>query len=117
MQLGSTLKSVLDTATGIIWYALEKPLEKPVPAGIFRIVSENQKISHSGDENYRTARVQLTCIANTISSLESLVESVRTALNAKTTDWEVSLPLPTRIEDKEDNLVYSIIEYYISYKK
>ncbi len=116
MDLLTQLKSTLESGTTADVYGLEKPIEAPVPAIVYTIISERQLISHSGDEKFRTARVQLTNIASSIAGIVSLVEAVRTTLNANTSNWEVSLPLETRIDNKEDNLYYSILEYYITYK-
>lgn len=116
MVLETTLKSVIETATGKICHANEKPLEAVTPCTVYRIIVERQKMLHSGDTKYRKARVQLTLIATSPSALATLRENIRTALNANKTDWEVSLPLETRIDDKEDGLYYTVLEYYISYQ-
>jgi len=116
MILETTLKTVLETATGFLAHALEKPLASATPCTVYRIIVERQKMLHSGDTKYRKARVQLTLIATSVSALATLRENIRTALNANQTDWEVSLPLETRIDDKEDGFYYTVLEYYISYQ-
>jgi hypothetical protein len=115
MNLLQVLKTTLESDTGVSCYGLEKPPTAPLPAIVITLVAENQLITHSGDRDFRTARVQLTLIASSIAGIVTLVEDVRDSLNANKTDFNVSLPLETRIDNKEDDLLYSILEYRINY--
>jgi hypothetical protein len=118
MNLDQTLKSVIQAATGFPVYALEKPVEKTVPAVVYKIIADMPILATDAtDTKLSWARVQLTHVADTYAKLKSLVEDTETVMFAKTTDWQVSVPLSTKLEDKEDNLYYSIREYSIWYTK
>ena len=115
MNLDTTIKSKVESATGYPCYALEKPLEKSLPCTVYTIVNDKKEVAHGGDTGNRKARVQFTVIASTYSAMKSVVALLENGFIANTTDFQVSLPLETRLEDKEDNQYYSISEYYIRY--
>lgn len=118
MNLNNVLASVIQTATGYPALALEHDPQGPVPSTVYRIIGDMPIVDTSGaDTKLSWARVQLTSIANTYSSLRTLVDATEAVMIGKTTDWQVSVPLVTKLEDKEDNLYYSIREYSIWYTK
>ena len=112
-----TIKSTLETVTGKKAYALQKPVDSAKECVVYRIISENKLMSHSGPVDLKTVRVQLTTIADTYAHLKSLVDKVEQAMWATTnTGWKIAYPLATKIESKEDDLYYSISEWYVQYK-
>ena len=71
----------------------------------------------SGTVDLKTVRIQLTTIADTYAHLKALVDKVETAMWATSNaGWKVAYPIATKIESKEDDLYYSISEWYIQYK-
>lgn len=118
MNLNNTIVSVLEAATGYPAIALQHEPGDPVPSTVYRIIGDYPMIDTTGtDTKLSWARVQFTSIADTYSNLRSLVDDTETAMFGKTTDWQVSVPLVTKLEEKEDNLFYSVREYSIWYTK
>lgn len=115
MVLDTTLKTLLETATGFKVHALQKEPTQAVPAIVYRFIADAPIVPHAGDSGFRRARIQLTCITSNYAALRSLVLAVETALYGNKTDFECSLPLETKLESKEDNLYYSIRDYYFWY--
>jgi hypothetical protein len=120
MNLDTTLKARLEIDTGFPVYALEKPIEKGVPCTVYRYIGETPIITienfiEDNDTRLRKARIQITSIANTYSAMVSLVKNTEQTLYGNNVNFEVSLPIGTKIQDKEDNLYYSVSEYYIWY--
>jgi hypothetical protein len=113
--LRTTLQTVLERTGAGVWQ-FEKPLTGTLPAIVYNFISDPQIISHAGDTGNRRARIQLTLGASSAANLDNLVEAVRTQLTANNSDFEVSLPLETRLESKQDNIYQSILEFRIHYK-
>lgn len=113
--IDKTLKGVLETATGLAVYALRKPLKKPIPAVVYRRITDIPQVSHSGSTGVIRTRFQINVQAKTYSSLRTIVDAIEDALLANTTDFSVSLPLEGQDEDKDENAsVYtSIRDYFI----
>lgn len=110
------IKSSIETATGKTAYALEKPVDVVKPCVVYTIVNERKRMSMSGKVDVKTARVQITSIADTYANLKTLVDQIETLFWGTTAYWLISVPLETKIESKEDNLYFDIQEYYIFYK-
>ncbi len=111
-----TIKTNLETSTSKKVYALQRPLDAVKECVVYTIIAENKLMSHSGPVDLKTVRVQLTSIASTYAKLKTLVGQVESAMWATSNGWKIAYPLATKIESKEDELYYSISEWYIQYK-
>ena len=119
MNLDKSIKSVLESATSVKVYPIKKPVSAAVPCIVYRRVSNNEVISHAGDEGCPKDRIQIMCLHTTYTGLRTLVGQVEGALIANTTNWEVSLPAGNKFEDyDEEDKVYSCSnDYFIRYSK
>lgn len=113
--IDKTLKTVLETATGVTVYALRKPLKKALPSIVYMRVTETPQVSHSGASGSVRTRYQITVQATSYGSLRTVADAIEVALLANTSDFDVSLPLEGQTEDKdEDASIYtSIRDYFI----
>ena len=115
MVLEIVLKSLLESSTGYPVFALQKEPEQDVPCIVYRYIADAPIISHNGWMEFNRARLQLTCIANSYAELRTVVSEVETTLFGNKTDFDACIPLETKLESKEDNLYYSIRDYYFWY--
>lgn len=111
-----TVKSTLETATGLKAYVLQKPSDSINSCVVFQVISERKYIHMTGKADVKTARVQITSIAPSYSALKTIVTNVENAFVGTTSGWLVSIPLETNIYSKEDGLYFNVSEYYIHYK-
>lgn len=117
MTLRTSLVTVIEGATGATLHFLQKEPKDPVPCTVCRIIGDMPLLDVQGnDTGMSRARIQLTSIDDDYSGLETLVNATETELFANHTDFLAVIPLETKIEDKEDNLYYSIREYLIWYR-
>lgn len=118
MTLRSSLVLALEGATSTRVLFVQKEPKDPVPCMVCRIIGDMPLLDVQGnDTGMSRARIQLTSIDDDYSGLEALVTATETELFANHTDFLAVIPLETKIEDKEDNLYYSIREYLIWYRK
>jgi hypothetical protein len=123
MNLETTLVGSFLSNTGSPLYALEKPIGKAVPCTVFRFIAETPILtlesyanSPLNDTKLRKARIQFTAIADSAAALRTLVNDTEQFLYGNDLDFEVTVPIGTKLQSKEDNLYYSVSEYYIWYK-
>ena len=118
MTLRTALVTTIEGATGAKVHFNQKEPKDPIPATVIRIIGDMPLITVDANQTgLSRARIQVTSIDDDYSGLETLVAATEAALFANITDFEVSLPLEIKLEDKEDTLHYSIREYLIWYRK
>lgn len=119
MNIFKVLKTVLETASSLKAYPIKKPLKATIPCIVYRRVSTNETISHSGDAGLVTDRIQVICTHSNFNDLMALVLLIETELIANNTDWQVSLPVSVNIDDfdEEDGVYSNSRDYFITYLK
>ena len=115
MNIDQVLKAALVTATGIPVYPLSKPVSASYPVITYRRIFDKVLWSNSGLTGLNRVRFQINVTASTYSAMRTAVAAIETLMNTNTSDWVLSTPLETQIEDKDEEagLYISIREYYV----
>jgi len=117
MTIVDTIQTVLETI-GVHVYYIKRQKETVIPAIVFQDITNLIYGSHAGATDLRKTRFQITCYDSTASKAASLITSVENALAYNSIDFQVAVPLETKLlkYDENTSIYYSIEEYYIFYK-
>lgn len=113
MDTDETLKSVL-SRTGASVYPLQRPADSPIPAIVYRRISETGFVTHQGAVLLQNNRFQITHVASSYTLLRQLVKSVKTQLLGNKTDFNASVASTVHLEKKEaENIFTCSKDYFI----
>ena len=117
IDIDKAIVSVLAGATGLKVFPIKKPLTASVPCIVYRRITASDLISHSGNENFTTDRIQIIATHTSYTGLRNLVKTIEGVLIANKTNWNISIPTNIKFDDyDEEDKVYSCSrDYFFTY--
>lgn len=117
MNLYGTLKTKLNSWTGLQAHPLKKPEKASIPCIVYRGVGTENVITHAGNTDLATERVMITILADNFTTLRTYTSNLESNLIANSTDFETVIPGQTKIEDvDEDGINFYMRDFFITYK-
>jgi hypothetical protein len=112
MSVDSVLKSEL-SSLGVKVYALKRPVDSPLPALVYRRVSELDFMVHSGAVGLAKNRFTIIHVTDTYAGLRTLVDNVRAKLiGSNNANFNAVSPSEVDFENEEAPNVFTATKDY-----